>query len=326
MAEMEIHRNDRVLTADGMAVGEVKHVIVDGTTRQVTDIVVDQDGHEWLVPLSAVMQNTGNTLTLRSTVDELASTAGFDRHAYHALDEDTLYDEGQGRAVPGSATLERASGDTAVIADERGTNATPAAAEGRLDRKRNDERLARREAGKEYGRDDENIRVPVVEERLKAGVRETEAGRARIVKDVVEEQKTIDVPVEREELYVTERAVNRPATEADLQARDRDIEVPLKEQEVVTQKEARVVGEVGIRKETVTETERASDTVRREEVHVEDAGSKHVHVEGDLGTAGRGAGATGGTGKTVTDKRRYDAQGNLVDETERVDEDPKRSR
>lgn len=314
MAEMEIHRNDRVRTADGMEIGHVKHVIVDGTTRQVTDIVVDHDGNEWLVPLSNVLQSGGSSLTLRSTQAELASTAPFNRPEYHALDDERSYEESQGRAVPGSATLEHATGDTAVIADERGVAGRP----------RNDERLARREAGRDYRRDDENITVPIVEEQLKAGVRETEAGRAQIVKDVVEERKTIDVPVQREEVYVTERAVDRrPATEAELGMRDRDIEIPLKEQEVVTQKEARVVGEVNVRKEVKRETERVTDTVRREDVHVEDADSKHVHVEGERGMRGQ---TEESGGKTVTDKRQYDAQGNLVDETERVDEGPKRSR
>ena len=69
-----------------------------------------------------------------------------------------------------------------------------------------------------------------------------------------EEQQTIDVPVEREEVYVTERVVDRPATEADLSMRDRDIEIPLREQEVVTQKQAIVTGEVNVRKETVSGT------------------------------------------------------------------------
>ncbi len=169
-------------------------------------------------------------------------------------------------------------------------------------------------------REGENVSVPIVEEQLKAGVRETEAGRARIVKDVREEQQTIDVPVQREEVYVTERAVNRPATEADLSMREREIDIPLREQEVVTQKQAVVTGEVNVRKETVTDTERVSDTVRREDVRVEDAGSDRVHVEG-AGTAGRGT--SGGAGKTVTDKRQYDAQGNLMDE--RVSEQPNRA-
>jgi uncharacterized protein (TIGR02271 family) len=155
-------------------------------------------------------------------------------------------------------------------------------------------------------REGENVSVPIVEEQLKAGVREKDTGAARIVKDVREEEQTIDVPVQREEVYVTERAVNRPATEADLNMRERDIEIPLKEQEVVTQKQAMVTGEVNVRKEAKRDTERVTDTVRREDVHVEGAGNDRVHVEG--------AGMTGGTGKTVTDKRQYDAQGNLVDE------------
>ena len=163
-----------------------------------------------------------------------------------------------------------------------------------------------REVGRTVN-EDENISVPIVEEQLKAGVRETEAGRVRIVKDAREERQTLDVPVEREEVYVTERAVNRPATEADLSMRERDIEIPLREQEVVTQKEARVTGEVNLRKETVTDTERVTDTVRREDVRVEDAGSDRVHVEGERGMVGQGM------GKTVTDQREYDAQGNLVD-------------
>jgi len=173
------------------------------------------------------------------------------------------------------------------------------------------------------GREGENISVPVVEEELKAGVREKEGGMARVTKNVVEEQKSIDVPVKHEEVFVTQRAVNRAATPEDMKMMDRDIEVPLKQQEVVTSKEAVVTGEVNIRKDVKRDTERVTDTVRREEVHVEDAGNKRVHVEGERGT--RGQADTGG-GKTVTDKRQYDAQGNLVSETERVDDTPKRSR
>jgi len=166
------------------------------------------------------------------------------------------------------------------------------------------------------GREGENISVPVVEEQLKAGVREKEGGMARVTKNVVEEQKSIDVPVQHEEVYVTERAVNRAATPEDMKMMDRDIEIPLKQQEVVTQKEAVVTGEVNVRKEVTRDTERVTDTVRREEVHVEDPKNPRVHVEGERGMRGQAE-----TGRTVTDKRQYDAQGNLVDEqvTEKPD-------
>jgi len=93
------------------------------------------------------------------------------------------------------------------------------------------------------------------------------------------------VPVKHDEVYVTERAVNRPATQADIAAMNRDtetIDIPLTEQQAVTSKEAVVTGEVGIRKEVTTEMQRVSDTVRREEVHVEDPQNPRVHVEGNV--------------------------------------------
>ncbi len=173
------------------------------------------------------------------------------------------------------------------------------------------------------GRTGETKSVPIIEEELKAGVREKEGGMARVTKSVVEEQQSIDVPVQHEEVYVTERAVNRAATPEEMKMMDRDIEIPLKQQEVVTQKQAVVTGEVNVRKETVRDTERVTDTVRREEVHVEDPNNKRVHVEGERGM--RGQAETGG-GKTVTEKRQYDAHGNLVSDTERVDDTPKRAR
>ncbi|MDQ6834322.1 MAG: DUF2382 domain-containing protein [Chloroflexota bacterium] len=179
-------------------------------------------------------------------------------------------------------------------------------------------------ANREVGRgvsEGENVSVPIVEEQLKADVRETEAGRARVVKGVHEERQSIDVPVEHEELYVTERAVNRPATEADVNMQDRDINIPLREQEVVTQKQAMVTGEINVRKETVTDTERVTDTVRRENVHVEEANNPRVHVENERGmtgrTADRGADTTykttGPTGPTDT---AYDRTGMAGDRYE----------
>ncbi len=173
------------------------------------------------------------------------------------------------------------------------------------------------------GRAGETMSVPVIEEELKAGVREKDGGMARVTKSVVEEHKSIDVPVQREEVYVTERAVNRAATKEDLAMMDRDIEIPLRQQEVVTSKEAVVTGEVNIRKEVKRDTERVTDTVRREEVHVEDAASDRVHVEGERGM--RGQAETSG-GKTVTDTRKYDAHGKLVSEKETVDDESKRAR
>ncbi|MDQ6774953.1 MAG: YsnF/AvaK domain-containing protein [Actinomycetota bacterium] len=273
MAEIEIDRDEQVVGPDGNEIGRVKHVIVDGPSRQVTDLVVEQHGAEFLVPLASVERGAAGTLMMRETAAATGNRGMFARDAYHEVDDDAV--AGRATNAPG-ATLEQANPDSAIIADNRERAAMPTEARQQPVR----EQTGRRE--QTTAREGENITVPVVEERLKAGVRETEAGKFRLSKRVVEERKTIDVPVEHEEVYVTETAVTRrPATAEELKMRGRDIEVPMRDQEVVTSKEARVTGEVDVRKEMAQETERVTDTVRREEVHVEDPRDPHIHVENE---------------------------------------------
>lgn len=118
---------------------------------------------------------------------------------------------------------------------------------------------------------DEEIRVPVMEEELTATVRPQEAGAVRIEKDVVTEQRTLDVPVTEERVRVERRVVDRPVGAADADAfEDTVIEVPLRSETVDVQKQARVAEEVIVSKEAVERTESVSDTVRKEEVFVDE--------------------------------------------------------
>ena len=128
-------------------------------------------------------------------------------------------------------------------------------------------------------RDTERIRVH--EEELEARKVAQEAGAVRVSKDVVEEERQIDVPVMREEVQVTRHAVSGDAS-ADSSAFQSDgdtIRVPVVEETVEVRKVPRVVEEIEISKTAVQGTERVSDTVRREEVHVEEEG--HGRIVGD---------------------------------------------
>ncbi len=276
MAEMEIDRNETVVGPDGNEIGRVKHVIVDGPTRQVTDLVVEQNGEEFLVPLMSVTRLEKGMLQMREAPATMGSDRMFMRDAYHEVDENDVATM-PATNVPGSATLEQAGKDSAVIADTRTAREMPAETRQQPMREQQPKR-------EQAAREGEDVTVPVVSEKLTAGVRETEAGKFRLSKRVVEEQKTIDVPVEHEEARITQTAVNRrPATAEEMKMMDRDIEVPLRDQEVVTSKEARVTGEVNVRKETTQGTERVTDTVRREEVHVakESPNNPHIHIENE---------------------------------------------
>jgi uncharacterized protein (TIGR02271 family) len=118
---------------------------------------------------------------------------------------------------------------------------------------------------------EEEIHIPVMEEELTATVRRREAGAVRVEKDVVTEERVLDVPVTEERVRVERRVVDRPVSAADAEAfTDTVIEVPLETEVVDVQKQARVAEEVVLSKEAVERTEHISDTVRKEEVFVDE--------------------------------------------------------
>jgi uncharacterized protein (TIGR02271 family) len=120
---------------------------------------------------------------------------------------------------------------------------------------------------------EDQLRIPVMEEELTATVREQEAGAVRIEKDVVTEEQTLNVPVTEERVRVERRVVDRPVSAADAAAFEETvIDVPLTTETVDLQKQARVTGEVVVSKEAVERTEQVTDTVRREEVYVDEDG------------------------------------------------------
>jgi uncharacterized protein (TIGR02271 family) len=114
----------------------------------------------------------------------------------------------------------------------------------------------------------DTIRVPVHEEELSATKTPRQIGQVRVEKQVVAEEKVLEVPVTEERVRVERRVVDRPIGADDTAFEGDTIEVPVRGEEVQLQKTVRVVEEVEIGKDTVQRTERAAGTVRREEVRV----------------------------------------------------------
>jgi len=118
--------------------------------------------------------------------------------------------------------------------------------------------------------DTQTIRVH--EEELQAQKVAREAGQVTITKDVVEETKTIEVPVTREEVRVERRAAS-DSTSGDVSAdafSGDTFTVPVMEEDVEVRKVARVVEEIDISKVQTQGTETVSDTVRKERVDIND--------------------------------------------------------
>jgi len=120
------------------------------------------------------------------------------------------------------------------------------------------------------------IRVPVAEERLNVETRQAELGEVQLRKTVEQEQVSIPVELQREEVRVDQRDVaDRPVQAGDQVFQEGTIRVPVRGEEAVVSKQAVVTGEVVIEKERTTEREQITDTIRRERVEVDEQYNQH---------------------------------------------------
>jgi stress response protein YsnF len=120
-------------------------------------------------------------------------------------------------------------------------------------------------------------RIPVIEEEVRVGKREVEGGGVRVRTRVVERPVEEAVRLREERVNVERRPVNRPVSEADLNAfREGTFELRERSEEAVVDKTARVVEEVAINKEVGERTETVRDTVRSTDVDVEQTGDVKV--------------------------------------------------
>jgi uncharacterized protein (TIGR02271 family) len=146
-------------------------------------------------------------------------------------------------------------------------------------------------------------RLELREEELRAEKQRVEAGEVRLRKEVVEEEKTLEVPVTHEEVVVEKHSVGgrRPA---DGQIGDDDeIRIPLMEEEVRVEKTPVVREEVNLKKRQVQDTERVSETVRREEAWVDSTGDARVQMSSGSTWQGRERRRNGGKKYQGVDRR-----------------------
>jgi len=125
--------------------------------------------------------------------------------------------------------------------------------------------------------DTERRTMQLREEELQARKEQVETGHVSLGKEVVEEQRTLQVPVTREEVTVERRPVERRPAEGEIGANEQQtIRVPVREERVEVEKQPVVYEEVGIGKRQVSETQQVSGTVRREEARLDKQGEVTV--------------------------------------------------
>ncbi len=245
----QINVGDEVYGSDGDKVGTVAEV-------QSSYMVVEKGFFfptDYYIPTSAIASASDGQVYLNVAKDA-ALNSGWD-------------------TVPDVTSMSATDTET-IYTDVAGSTSTSDRGSGRAEM-----------AGYEVAAEEE-IRVPVMAEELTATVREQEAGAVHIEKRVVEEDRVLEVPVTDQQIRVERRIVDRPVGAGDTQAFEEIvIDVPVTTEQVELQKQARVAEEIVVSKEATQRTERVTDTVRREEVYVDEDATVVDDAEG--GRAGR---------------------------------------
>jgi uncharacterized protein (TIGR02271 family) len=177
----------------------------------------------------------------------------------------------------------RHEGDRVSVAFDKATvkDAPKVDPDGQLSER--EEQALYRHYGLEYGSGDtgEDVSGPTTddamtrsEEELRVGTTEREAGRVRLRKYVVEDEVTQTVPVRREEV----RVEREPITDANVgdamsgpEISEEEHELVLHQEEPVAEKRAVPKERVRLDKDAHTEEREVSDTLRKEEIEVDDA-------------------------------------------------------
>ena len=123
------------------------------------------------------------------------------------------------------------------------------------------------------------VEVPLSEEEVKVGKRTVGAGEVKLHKTVTTEQVNVPVELKREDVVV-ERVAPHEIEAGKGAFQEEVIKVPLSREEPVVEKEVHVTGGVRVRKTEGLEKETIQESVRREDVHVDESGKTTRREEG----------------------------------------------
>jgi len=118
-----------------------------------------------------------------------------------------------------------------------------------------------------------DVVIPEYQEELVPETVEQQEGMVHVHKDVVQEQQTVSAPVTHEQVEVERVLVHNQLDTAPPDAfQGEDIDIPVKGEQLVADKQIVETEEVRLHKKQVQEQEQVSGTVRREEVEVDQPG------------------------------------------------------
>lgn len=254
-----------VYDSTGDKIGSVNQVYTDDTTGAPQFVTVNTGlfgTRESFVPVRGATAR-GDEIHVPYTKDFVKDAPGIDADGHmEESEQDELF-----------RYYDYSGGDRDTTTYDRDTTAGVGGVggldDGSLDRDRDLDR--------DRGTDDESIVRR--EEQLRVGTERVESGRLRIRKHVVTEQQTVTVPVEREEFEVVREPLDGTATSGGALGDD-EITITTHEERPVVDKQVVDAERIGVEKRTVTDQERVSADVSKEEIDIDQDGT--TGTGGDL--------------------------------------------
>ena len=115
--------------------------------------------------------------------------------------------------------------------------------------------------------------VRLHEEQLEVIKERVQVGELQVHKEIVEEQRTVHVPLLREEVYVERRPVFDGKVDGSPFSEDEMIRIPIIEERLEVTKTPVVVEEVIVGKRKIQETKQVQDIIKKEEARIERSAS-----------------------------------------------------
>ncbi|OIK07183.1 hypothetical protein BIV60_27105 [Bacillus sp. MUM 116] len=102
-----------------------------------------------------------------------------------------------------------------------------------------------------------------------------DVGEVVLSKEVVEEQKTVDVPVMHEEVVIKRTKLNNERSDEPISSEE-TIHIPVSQEEVEVNKYTVTTEEISAAKREVEETRHIEETLKHEEAHVNTTGNVDI--------------------------------------------------
>jgi uncharacterized protein (TIGR02271 family) len=255
-----------VVDTEGRKVGTVGQVYLDSATNQPSWVTVKTGlfgTSESFAPLESA-DWTGDELRIGYDKNFVKDAPRIDTDgSLESADEDALY---RYYGLSGSS-IGQSTGNTGTNDDTRRDTT-------RTDTADYDTAGERRTEGYDTSGPTTDDAMTRSEEQLRVGTEQVSAGRARLRKHVVTENQTVTVPVSHEEVTLEREPItdaNRGTATSGPDLSDEEHEVQLTEERVVVDKETVPVERVRLGTETVTEDQRVSEDVRKEEIDYDES-------------------------------------------------------